>query len=99
MGCFTVKPWALVVLLGVLAVITLVLVLPQVDLQDTAFQRDTSPLALRSLGASAPLVSASAALFRFSLGMGISLRSEDEELPIHALLSEPLQTLKHSLRC
>jgi hypothetical protein len=37
-----------VVLLGTLAVIVLIVVLPQVDLLDTAFHRNTSPLSIRA---------------------------------------------------
>jgi hypothetical protein len=37
-----------VVLLGTLAVIVLIVVLPQVDLLDTAFHRNTSPLGIRA---------------------------------------------------
>jgi len=99
MGRFILKPSALTLLLGLLAVITIVLLLPQVDLLDTAFQRNTSPLALRALGTSAPLVAALVPLFRFSSGMDVSFRSEDRDLPTHILLNEPLQILKQSFRC
>jgi hypothetical protein len=58
LGSFRLKPTRLLLLLGVLATITLVLVLPQIDLLDTAFQRNSSPLALRAHFHSAPLIGA-----------------------------------------
>jgi hypothetical protein len=57
-GSFTIKPIAMLMLIVVLAAIALVLVLPQVDLPDTVFQRNTAPLTVRSTAASAPMLSA-----------------------------------------
>lgn len=39
-----------------LSVITLVLVLPQVDLLDTAFQNDSEPFAIHAFAVTSPLV-------------------------------------------
>jgi len=56
MGNWTIKPGALFVLIGLLTVILLVLVLPQVDLLDTAFQRGTSPVTVHNQATSSPIV-------------------------------------------
>jgi hypothetical protein len=53
---WTIKPGTLLVLIGLLTVILLVLVLPQVDLLDTAFQRGTSPVTVHSEATAAPIV-------------------------------------------
>lgn len=52
-----------VILLGVLAVIVLIVILPQVDLLDTAFHRNTSPLGIRAACTSAPSTTLSAGFF------------------------------------
>lgn len=56
------RRWYFVLLLMQLSVITLVLVLPQVDLLDTAFQNDSEPLAVHALAVAAPLVLSTAAI-------------------------------------
>jgi hypothetical protein len=53
---WTIKPGALFILFGLLSVILLILVLPQVDLLDTAFQRDSSPVTIHSQATAAPVV-------------------------------------------
>jgi hypothetical protein len=95
---FRVKAPALVLLLGLLAVVTLILVLPDVDLLDTAFQRNTSPVSLRAHFHSVPQFRSSASLFCFFLGLAISLRPWEKQLFIRDL-AEPLHILHHSLRC
>jgi len=104
MGCespvnsFRIKAPALVLLLGLLAVMTLILVLPDVDLPDTAFQRNTSPVALRAHFHPVQQFTSTAGLFCFFLSLAISLRPWQRQLFIPAL-AEPLQILHHSLRC
>jgi hypothetical protein len=95
---FRIKAPALVLLLGLLAVITLILVLPDVDLLDTAFQRNTSLVALRAYFHSVLQFRSTAALLCFFLSLAISLRAWKGQLFIRAL-AEPLQILHHSLRC
>ena len=53
---WTIRPHALFILLGLLSVILLILVLPQVDLLDTAFQRDSAPTTIHSQATSAPIL-------------------------------------------
>jgi|SRR5215472_12739198 len=95
---FRIRRPALVLLLGLLAVITIILVLPDVDLLDTAFQRNTSPIALRAHFHSVPQFRSTATIFCFFLSLAISLRPWERQLFIRAL-AEPLQILHHSLRC
>ena len=56
---FTMRHWtarrlSVCLLLGVLTVIVLVLVLPQVDLLDTAFHGGTAPIAVHARGTAKP---------------------------------------------
>jgi hypothetical protein len=95
-GSFTISRPALILLLGVLAVITLVLVLPQVDLLDTAFQRNTSPLALRARVTSVPLVLISAPPLLLGC-VAVALRDRREQSRAVAIESE--QIPEYSLRC
>jgi hypothetical protein len=94
---FRIKPSALVLLLGLLAVITLILVLPDVDLLDTALQRNNSPVALRTHFHSVRL-RATATVFCFFLSLAISLGPWKRQLFIRTLAG-PLQILYDSLRC
>ena len=48
------KPSSLIVLGSVIFVMLLIVVLPDVDLLDTAFQRGTAPIVLHTRGTSAP---------------------------------------------
>jgi hypothetical protein len=54
-------------LLALLCMIALVLILPDVDLPDTAFRSNSSPLAIRTLSHQVPQANAYAGLFRVSL--------------------------------
>jgi len=53
---WTIKPGALLILMGVLSVIVLILILPQVDLPDTAFHRGTSPVVAHLRVSASPLL-------------------------------------------
>lgn len=94
-----IRPAAWVILLGTLAVMVLIVVLPDVDLLDTAFHRNTSPL-----GIHARYTSAQAATFVVSnLGGNVALplsrpfayHGEFAVEPTHGLLT----ILDSSLRC
>ena len=54
MGSFKSGPLSSLLLLGLLAWIAYVLIAPEIDLPDTAFQRDGSPLAIHALVCHAP---------------------------------------------
>ena len=54
MGQWKIDRRSVILLMGVLIVITLVLVLPQVDLLDTAFHLGTAPILIHSQGTAKP---------------------------------------------
>jgi hypothetical protein len=56
-GKWNVAPVVSFFLLGILLLIGLIQVLPQVDLPDTAFHEDTAPLVMKFRVASAPILS------------------------------------------
>lgn len=99
MGSFTIRPAALLVLLAMLAALTLILVLPQVELQDTAFQRNTSPLAICTRSRSAPPSGAEVSLFHSKLVISPLLRYEPERRSVPAIAAEHLDNLDQSMRC
>lgn len=99
MGSFTIRPLGLVVLLGFLAVITLILILPQVDLLDTAFQRNTSPLAIHARSISAARTGAQIRQFRLRLGTSIPAVSDLSQKSVPATSCEHAEVLNQSFRC
>jgi hypothetical protein len=84
------------VLLGVLIVIVLVLVLPQVDLLDTAFHRGTAPIVVHAQGTSKPAFQTLLALFVFFMSaVGVAIqRSERLSLSMAVL-----EVLNRCFRC
>ena len=55
MGSFRTKPLSSLLLVGMLAWFLVVLIAPQIDLDDVAFRRNDSPLAIHALTCHAPL--------------------------------------------
>jgi hypothetical protein len=98
-GCFNVKSSKVIVLIGVLAVIALILILPQVDLLDTAFQRSTSPLAIRATSISAPQASIAGIILNFARGRQVQSLLASGKQSAYALPAGSLQILNQSLRC
>jgi hypothetical protein len=98
MGQWTIDRWSLAVLLGALIVIALVLVLPQVDLLDTAFHLGTAPILIHSQGTAKPAFQVLSALFIFFLfATGVAdQRSENRLLMIGI---HEVQILQHCFRC
>jgi hypothetical protein len=94
-----ISPLSLFVLLGVLTVILLVLVLPQVDLLDTAFQRNTAPVAIHVQATSAPALSIVNIPAHFSITIrGSEYHSENKLLSAQAT-PKFLPILHCSIRC
>lgn len=58
---WSIKPSSAFFLAGGLLAILIVLILPQVDLLDTAFQRNTAPVLIRSQASFSPMVQVFAA--------------------------------------
>jgi hypothetical protein len=67
MGSFKTGPLSSLLLIGLLALISAVLIAPDVDLPDTAFQRNTSPLAIHALSSHVPQRNANASASHISL--------------------------------
>jgi hypothetical protein len=96
---WTIKPLCLSVLAGLLFLIALILVLPQVDLPDTAFHRGTAPVDVHSRGTSGPgLLSVDAAVPSSFSAQTVSRRRE-HALAFTYALSGSLPLLHRSLRC
>lgn len=98
MGQWTIDRWSLTLLMGALIVIALVLVLPQVDLLDTAFHLGTAPIVIHSQGTAKPAFQVLPGLFIFILSAtGIAdQRSENRLLTIGI---HEVQILQHCFRC
>ena len=96
MGCFTIKRPALLLLLSLLAIIALILILPQVDLLDTAFQRNTSPLALRARGTFPPLVLIPAFMTLLAAIATMFMKRGEQSLVV---ARESRAVAKYTLRC
>ena len=62
---WNIKLSTLLILSGVVFLMLLIVVLPDVDLPDTAFHRGTGPIAIHALATAAPTVVTVAAVYRF----------------------------------
>ena len=100
---FNMRNWAItrrsaILLLGVLIVIGLVLVLPQVDLLDTAFHLGTAPIVLHSLATGSPVFQVFSMLFSFFLSAGgvVDHRCQHDLMLIRI---HEIEVLNHSFRC
>lgn len=99
MGRWTIKPSSLFVLVSLLFLIVLILVLPEVDLPDTAFHGGTAPVDVHARVNSAPaLLSVDTAVqLSFSV-QNTAHRREHSPVFAHAT-SSYLPLLHRSLRC
>ena len=64
MARWKISPSALMILATVVAIMLLIVVLPDVDLLDTAFHRGTAPVLVHARATSAPAMTAVAAIFQ-----------------------------------
>jgi hypothetical protein len=55
MSQWRLKPWALVLLFSVVVIMLVIVILPDVDLLDTAFHNNTAPIVVHALANSAPV--------------------------------------------
>ncbi|MGC2449867.1 MAG: hypothetical protein WA477_19625 [Candidatus Sulfotelmatobacter sp.] len=98
MGQWTIDRRSVVLLMGVLIVIALVLVLPQVDLLDTAFHLGTAPILIHSQGTAKPAFQALLALFVFLLfATGVADQRSENRLLIVGI--HEVQIFQHCFRC
>ena len=96
---WTINPSRLFVLVSLLVLIVLILVLPQVDLPDTAFHSGTAPVDVHSRVTTAPgLLSVSAIVPLGFSAHPASRRSEHSQDPARATAGF-LPLLHRSLRC
>jgi hypothetical protein len=67
MSRWTLKPWALLVLGSVVFLMLLIVILPDVDLPDTAFHSGNAPIVVHARVTSAPATINVAAAFRLAV--------------------------------
>lgn len=96
MDWFRARPAAATLLLTLLVLITLILILPDVDLPDTAFHRNSSPLAIRAHSQITQLLIA-AEVHHFTLAKAEN--SGDTEYLVLTLTPGTFKKLGHELRC
>ena len=95
---WTISRQSVCLLLGVLTIVVLVLVLPQVDLLDTAFHRGTSPIVVHAQGTSKPASQALLNLFVFFLSaVGVAIQ-RSRRLSLSMALHD-VGVLNHCFRC
>ena len=91
------KPLTVLILSGLLVIIFLILVLPQVDLLDTAFHRDSSPVALKAQFTSAPAFDVIAAVT--GTNAGFSFKRYDQPFLPAADSADTVSAFLCSFRC
>jgi hypothetical protein len=91
------NPLSVMILAGLLVIIFLILVLPQVDLLDTAFHRGSSPVALKARFTAPPVFAVVAAVTHRGDGPSFS-RNDQLFLPV-AESAEAVSILLCNFRC
>jgi hypothetical protein len=99
MGRWTIKPSGLFVLMTLLFLIVLILVLPEVDLPDTAFHRGTAPVDVHAQVTSAPTLLSVTTVVPFSVPAQTASRRRERSLVFAHSDSSFLPLLHRSLRC
>ena len=100
---FTMRHWTIsrlsvCLLLGALIVIVLVLVLPQVDLLDTAFHGGTAPILVHARGTAKPTFQTSPRLLVLVLSLAGLTIQRTERLPLGFTIHE-VRIVNHCFRC
>jgi hypothetical protein len=97
MGNWRIGRWSVILLSGVLIVTVLVLVLPQVDLLDTAFRLGTAPIAVHAQGTAKPTFQTLSALFVFFLfASGVTDQRAEDRILVGI---QEVQILNQVFRC
>jgi hypothetical protein len=99
MGRWTINRSCLSVLVYLLFLIVLILVLPEVDLPDTAFHGGTAPVDLHSRVTSAPVLLSVGAAVPFSFSAHPASRRAEHSLVFAHATASFLPLLHRSLRC
>jgi len=98
MASWTINRGALILLMGLFALIVLILILPDIDLPDTAFHRGTAPVVEHSRASSAPGLLT--VRIPTSLFVGYEATTfRREQSPSSHLTLQSLPILHQSLRC
>ncbi len=99
MGRWTIKPWALTLLLGMLFLFFLILVLPDVDLPDVAFNGGSAPVVAHARSVSTPGVLTVGAFTEFSFSSQFYRHHHTHPAPFLVVSVDSLPILHRSLRC
>ena len=89
----------MVLLMSLLVIIFLILVLPQVDLPDTAFHRGTAPVEVHARVMAVPTMVGMIAAFRFHSSAQTAYPRRERSLLFAHAAPNFLPLLHHSLRC
>ena len=98
MGRWTIRPLALAALLGVLVVVVLVLVVPDVDLPDAAFHSGNAPVVMHARSIPIPGFLTAATTIHFSFSTRISGHSWADITLSARVPVDSLSILHHALR-
>ena len=99
MDRWTIKPSYLFVLVSLLFLIALILILPQVDLPDTAFNRGTAPVDVHARCLSAPRLLGAGPVVSFDLPSQTTSSDHEQYVRPGYATSGSLPLLHRSLRC
>jgi len=99
MDRWTLSAPRLSLLMSLLFIIFMILVLPQVDLPDTAFHSGTAPVEVHSRVVSVPSMAGLIAEFRFHSSTQAAFPRRERSLPFAHAASSFLPLLHRSLRC
>jgi hypothetical protein len=99
MGRWSIKPSTLLVLMSLLFLIVLILVLPEVDLPDTAFHRGTAPVDVHARVTSAPGLLSVGTVVSFCFSTHSAARGREHSVMFAHATSNSLPLLHRSLRC
>jgi hypothetical protein len=96
---WTINPWRLFALVSLLFLIVLILVMPQVDLPDTAFHQGTAPVDVHSRGTSARGIMSVSSIVPLGFSAHPASRRNEQSLVPARATSGFLPLLHRSLRC
>jgi len=99
MGRWTIKPSYLFVLMTLLFLIVVILILPEVDLPDTAFHGNSAPVDVHSRVTSAPNFLSVGTLLPFGFSAHPTSHRREHSLVFAHASSSFLPLLHRSLRC
>jgi|SRR5271167_4767316 len=99
MGRWTIKPSVWFLLMGLLFLVVLILVLPEVDLPDTAFHRGTAPVDVHARVTSAPGLLSLGTVVSLCFSAHTASSCRENVVQFAHATSSSLPLLHRSLRC